>query len=276
MNCGNQSINEQTAVSVHIDPSVINLPNKVLCLKINGLVKQLKLDSANYVFTENSDREQLLSCVSVLLIMQSNQKTEQKKKSDEDKLVKLAKELEENEQKCLEDTYVDKKKDYKTITKDFDTTNEDDETTNVFDNIKRAFVLAKTNCTDQYLLFDELLTKYPFTYYKGQYKYDNDNMGAPEYMARNLNTSFLKRMEDESKYMFVNFQCVQHTTPTDNNNNVSTYQYKSFWLFNAESNYIEKIITENDDITFTKITQFAYVVNIMPGDNDFHSIYLLA
>jgi hypothetical protein len=115
------------------------------------------------------------------------------------------------------------------------------------ESIKRAFF---NPTSEEYASkpFASQVMEHPFVFYKGIYKYSEDMNNKADYIARNFNKSFVKRMEEYGKYVFAMFICSKLETPTE-----KQYKYESYMLFNSTGAYEEFMIKDNDDILFEKI-----------------------
>ena len=130
-------------------------------------------------------------------------------------------------------------------------------------DLKRSFF--NPNNTD-FKPFSDVINEQQFHFYKGVYKYSADMNGKLDYMARNFNKSFIKRLEDFSDYLFVCFKC-KSDVPGE-------YVYESYWLFNSIGKFEQDIIDENDDIQFENITQGTFILGSLKLSDDFDVLYL--
>ena len=111
------------------------------------------------------------------------------------------------------------------------------------ETIKRAFF---NPTSEEYVSipFEKQILEHPFVFYKGIYKYSEDMNNKPEYIARNFNKSFVKRMEEYGKYVFAMFLCLK---------NNDEYKYESYILMNSIGAFEDFMMKDNDDISFEKI-----------------------
>lgn len=86
----------------------------------------------------------------------------------------------------------------------------------------------------------ELETK-PYQFLKVTFKDSSEMNGKQDYIARNLNCSFVKEFEDYKKYLFCCFRCIQP------NRQVTKYEYVSYWIVNTPD--IKHVIDQYDDQT---------------------------
>jgi hypothetical protein len=105
------------------------------------------------------------------------------------------------------------------------------------EEIKRAFF------SSDYLFFKEELNKYPFKFYKADYKYNSDKDGAPDFSAKNLVKGFVRNFDDYRKYFMICFRCWK-------NNEKNEYKYESYWIVNTLENISNIIGTMSDDFIF--------------------------
>jgi len=86
-----------------------------------------------------------------------------------------------------------------------------------------------------------------------------------EYIARNFNKSFVKRMEEYGKYIFAMFICSKNDLDVNN----MQYKYESYMLVNSRGAFEDFIIKDNDDILFEKIELDTFLENFKQGGNTF-------
>ncbi len=97
------------------------------------------------------------------------------------------------------------------------------ETFGNLEGFKRAFFNK-----DYETATNELNAK-PYLYFLAKYKYGNDNDGRPDFIAKNLNTGFVKELEDVRKYFTVCFRCYLVDSEE------KKYSYTSYWVVNTPS-----------------------------------------
>lgn len=104
--------------------------------------------------------------------------------------------------------------------------------------------------------FVGLLKSNPFHFYVVEYKYSSDNDGRPDFVARNLNTSFASELDECRKQFFCVFRCMQP------NLEKKEYVYSSLWISTVPAENesettspdIKTLIgSRYDDYTFTKV-----------------------
>lgn len=110
------------------------------------------------------------------------------------------------------------------------------------EELKRAFF------SNDNIIFEEQLRQHNFKFYKGNYKYNSDKDGAPEFSARNLLKGFVRSFDDYRKYFMICFRCWKNST----NNDSITYEYNSYWIVNTTEN-IRDITDVCDDFEFEEI-----------------------
>jgi len=137
--------------------------------------------------------------------------------------------------------------------------------------MKRAFINAgKTDPdTDRpYPPFASFLAAdIPFQFYRGQYRYSADMTAKPDYMARNLNKSFVSRFEEEyADQLFVCFKVFAEVLPFDN----FAYRYESYWLINSTNQDFMIFLMTGDaeDIAFKSISRDEFLQNFNRGGGE--------
>lgn len=153
-----------------------------------------------------------------------------------------------------ENQYVDVKPKYDVITS--------------LETIKRAFFNPSN---EEYVSFpfSKQIVEHPFVYYKGTYKYSDDMNNKAEYIARNFNKSFVKRMEEYGKYVFAMFTC----SKIEKDENVK-YTYESYMLLNSTGAFEDFIMKDNDDILFEKMDVNAFLENFKKNEADFDTLFV--
>lgn len=127
------------------------------------------------------------------------------------------------------------------------------------EEIKRAFFRSDN------LFFEEEINKYPFKFYKADYKYNSDKDGAPEFSAKNLVKGFVRNFDDYRKYFMICFRCWK-------NNEKNEYKYESYWIVNTLENISNIIGTMSDDFIFDEQYNFNdFIINfnkLLNNDNE--------
>jgi hypothetical protein len=106
------------------------------------------------------------------------------------------------------------------------------------EEIKRAFF------SKEYKQAYELITAHPFKFYEAIYKYADDNIGKPDYAAKNLLRGFTQGLDDYRKYLMVCFRCILTDKDT------RTYNYPSYWIVNSNDDLKEILGSLYDDYDF--------------------------
>lgn len=109
------------------------------------------------------------------------------------------------------------------------------------EDIKRAFF------SNEYETFRELIQPHSFKYYSATYKYADDYIGRPNYVAKNLLRGFVQGLEDCRKYFMICFRCVL------TNNVINEYNYPSYWIVNTTDDLKTVLGSLYDDYEFTLI-----------------------
>lgn len=111
------------------------------------------------------------------------------------------------------------------------------------EDIKRAFF------NKEYDTFYTLVRQHPFKYYKVNYKFSDDNIGRPSYVAKNLLRGFVQGLDDYRKYLMVCFRCILVNKETNE------YSYPSYWIVNSNDDI--KIILSSlyDDYDFIMLDE---------------------
>jgi hypothetical protein len=111
------------------------------------------------------------------------------------------------------------------------------------EDTKRAF-FSKDYDTFSTLI-KEQQTKLRF--YKANYKWEGDNAGRPDYVARNLLRGFVQNLDKYRKYLMVCFRCIMTEPET------KTYKYPSYWIVNADGELNALLGDLYDDYNFTSV-----------------------
>ena len=180
--------------------------------------------------TEDVDRlseyNLYLKSISAANRPKENKPKDTTKPKDKDKEEKEKKVLEEEE----EDVHVkDVKPSFSTIAN--------------MEDMKRAFF-----CKD-YETFHSLVRQHPFRYYKANYKYSSDNVGRPEYVAKNLLRGFVQSMDDYRKYLMVCFRCILV------DKDAKKYRYPSYWIVNSNDDLSTILGSQYEDFDFIRVEE---------------------
>lgn len=235
------------------------LMKKISAMKIQAqeIMKSLEnmgLDSElnNIFVTNSSSREELEQSCDKLTDMLNMLKTKQKNVAiaQQQSANTNSKNVNPSEKKDGEDdeevSYNDVKPKYECITS--------------LETIKRAFF---NPTSEEYasIPFEKQILEHPFVFYKGIYKYSEDMNNKPEYIARNFNKSFVKRMEEYGKYVFAMFLCVKESEHCE-------YKYESYILLNSTGAFEEFMLKDNDDISFEKIDVQTFLEHFKMNSNN--------
>ena len=207
-------------MSVNLENKVKNLIKQNDSIYNSLLVKKISFERT-FINNELSDEDK------IILLSEENEKLKNISKSNrppsEVKVVKpIIVEIKETNEDKDEENYETPVKKFSTITN--------------MEDIKRAFF-----CKD-YELFNELIKKNNFKYYRAEYKYSNEKDGSPEFIAKNLVKGFVRNLDDYRKYLMVCFRCYKN----ENNN----YSYPSLWIVNSEDDIIDIIESVYDDYIY--------------------------
>lgn len=118
------------------------------------------------------------------------------------------------------------------------------------DELKRAFHNRHNMEDIGGKTFDQLLDEHPFVYLTGTYEHASDMTGKPEFIVKNFNNSFAKRLEDEMEnYLFVKFVCLFDES-------TNSYQFMSYWIINTlDPMCVLNLAGEHNDIDFADISK---------------------
>ena len=118
------------------------------------------------------------------------------------------------------------------------------------DELKRAFHNRHNMEDIGGKTFVQLLDDHPFVYLTGTYKHASDMTGKPDFIVKNFNNSFAKRLEDEMEnYLFVKFVCLF-------NEATNSYQFMSYWIINTlDPMCVLHLAGEHNDIDFADISK---------------------
>jgi hypothetical protein len=101
--------------------------------------------------------------------------------------------------------------------------------------------------TKDYAAFKTELCATPCEFYTVNYRYSSDKDGAPAFVAKNMNSGFVKELDDLRKYFFCVFRC--NKIP-----DTSNYEYVSQWIVNTPS--LKEVFGERyEDFEWTKVEQ---------------------
>ena len=207
-------------MSLNLENKVKNLIKQNDSIYNSLLVKNISFERT-FINNELSEEDK------IILLSEENEKLKNISKSNrppsEVKVVKpIIVEIKETNEDKDEENYETPVKKFNTITN--------------MEDIKRAFF-----CKD-YELFNELIKKNNFKYYRAEYKYSNEKDGAPEFIAKNLVKGFVRNLDDYRKYLMVCFRCYKN----ENNN----YSYPSLWIVNSEDDIKDIIESVYDDYIY--------------------------
>lgn len=119
------------------------------------------------------------------------------------------------------------------------------------EDIKRAFF------SKEYETASQLIDQHPFKFYKGCYKYADDNTGRPTYIAKNLLRGFVQNLDDYRKYLMVCFRCIL------NNAETKEYRYPSYWIVNSNDDLNTILGDLYNDFVFTELTDKERIVSML-------------
>jgi hypothetical protein len=103
-------------------------------------------------------------------------------------------------------------------------------------------------------LIQQQLTNNKLRFYKANYKWSDDNMGKPDFVARNLLRGFVQTLDSYRKYLMVCFRCILVDTET------KKYSYPSYWIINTDVDIKTLLGSLYDDYDFIVVEE--------PGDID--------
>lgn len=110
------------------------------------------------------------------------------------------------------------------------------------EDIKRAFF------SKEYETAYELIKQHQFKFYKANYRYSSDNLGRPNYVAKNLLRGFVQGLDDYRKYLMVCFRCIIINKETNE------YKYPSYWVINTNDDLKTMLGSLYDDYYFIEVT----------------------
>lgn len=214
----------------------------------------------NIVCPENMTRAELEQMCDKMTDSMNILKTKQKnatlaQQEAQKQAAQMQKSQNQNDADDDENAYVDVKPKYETITS--------------LETIKRAF-FNPTNEDYVSMPFASQITEHPFVFYKGVYKYSDDMNNKPEYIARNFNKSFVKRMEEYGKYVFAMFTCAK---VPDSSTNIQ-YKYESYMLVNSIGAFEDFMIKDNDDVLFEKIDLQTFLEHFKQEHTIFDTLFV--
>jgi len=98
---------------------------------------------------------------------------------------------------------------------------------------------------NQFESFKQLCDEQGYLFYEGEYNYNSDMDGKPDFVAGNLVTGFVRNLDDKKKYFLNCYRCYA--------NEDNTYRYVSYWIVNTDSPLTEVTKGCSDDFTMTKV-----------------------
>lgn len=253
------------------------LPDEILMKKIATMTQQVKTtveslktipdldmdisEFDNVGCNENMSRIEMEQTCDKLTDILNTLKTKQKnatlaQQEAQKQAAQMQKSQNQNDADDDENAYVDVKPKYEVITS--------------LETIKRAF-FNPTNEDYVSMPFASQITEHPFVFYKGIYKYSDDMNNKPEYIARNFNKSFVKRMEEYGKYVFAMFTCTKVETPDSMD---TQYKYESYMLINSVGAFEDFIIKDNDDVLFEKIDLQTFLEHFKQDNTIFDTLFV--
>lgn len=251
------------------------LSDEILMKKITTMTQQVKTiveslktipeldmdisEFDNIVCHENMSRAELEQTCDKMTDNLNTLKTKQKNAQQEAQKQAASQMQKTQNQNVVDDdenAYVDVKPKYETITS--------------LETIKRAF-FNPTNEDYVSMPFSSQITEHPFVFYKCVYKYSDDMNNKPEYIARNFNKSFVKRMEEYGKYIFAMFICAKVETPDSTD---IQYKYESYMLINSIGAFEEFMIRDNDDVLFEKIDVQTFLEHFKQDNSIFDTLFV--
>jgi hypothetical protein len=240
------------------------LSDEILKKKISTMILQIKViitflssgllfdfdDENAYPTSTRDELEKTCDTISEILNSLKNHQKFVMKEAEK----KQAVQKEKNDDEDEDNPYVDVKPKYEMLTS--------------LETIKRSF-FNPTNEEYISMPFSKQIMEHPFVYYRGNYKYSDDMNNKAEYIARNFNKSFVKRMEEYGKYVFAMFTC----SKMEIGNNVQ-YKYESYMLLNSTGAFEEFIVKDNDDILFEKIDMQRFLSHFKQNDGMFDTLFV--
>lgn len=228
--------------------------DEILNKKINGLYTQcIKIEEIlshkikDFEIKNYISRSELENLCDELTLYQN----ELKNKEKEFKLLEAEKEKKEEEEIKKEMELLKQKQPKFEIINDMEPLKR-----NFFNLEERSLDLLRNeiNCNNYKLYFLE-------------YKDSNNMFGKPEYMACNLMKSFVKRLDNYTKYLFGVFRCFINESNKE-------YVYISYILLNSVSSFNEIFKNELDDFLFDEIDINVFINKIIKNSQEKNLILL--
>lgn len=127
------------------------------------------------------------------------------------------------------------------------------------EDIKRAFFNKDYNTAFEQIKLTNLRL------FKGNYKFNDDKDGAPEFVAKNLLRGFEKNFEDNRKYFMICFRCFK----TSSSNEPNKYVYQSYWIINTNKDLESVVGSIYEDYEFEEVVdKDQFLNNIIKLDED--------
>lgn len=124
-------------------------------------------------------------------------------------------------------------------------------------------ITHKTNCSledakraffsKEYETFDEIINNFHkenhLRFYKANYKWADEKLGKPEYIAKNQVRGFIQMLDPFRKYLFVCFRCILL------DNETKKYRFPSYWIVNADTDLSTLLSSVYDDFDFIEVNE---------------------
>lgn len=211
---------------------------------------RLKLMNSDEIYEWLKEYNEQLKQVSKYL------KDKQRQEKEKELKEKKENELKEKEQKQI-NVVVPKPKTEEALDEEDELTKEEKISYPTIFNMeeaKRAFFSHDTD-TFTNIIEQQLTCDSSVKLYKGIYKWQDEYVGRPEFVARNLLRGFVQNLDHLRKYLMVCFRCSIVDKDT------KTYNYESFWIVNTTVNLSVLLGSIYDDFDFTEFNELTNMYN---------------
>lgn len=229
-------------------------------MNIEQLMKQNNAIHASLVskqieFTRTKINQDLSQEEQLTLVIEENKQL--KELSKQNKPSQIKKEVIQSTQPIQT---VNKKVENKQNNDDSDSEKETKEPKNEIKTITNMEEIKRAFFNGNYEEFETLVKVHPFHYYIAVYKYNDELVGIPEFIAKNRGKGFIGQMEDNRKCIMACVRCFKN----DNN-----YDYQMMWIVNTNEpiNNISEIVENFDFVQESDINKFLSHIRKIDKEN---------
>lgn len=123
------------------------------------------------------------------------------------------------------------------------------------EDTKRAFF------SKEYPVFETLLNDFrkedKVKFYKANYKWADEKLGKPEFIAKNQVRGFIQTLDSYRKYLMVCFRCIMVDIDE------KRYRFPSYWIVNADTDIKTLLGSIYDDFDFIEVNDDTSVAKLL-------------